>query len=165
VVFGFTRKRDEIKTTVMDWLASWQNEDISKYISFYHENFSNKKVKDLASYKAYKKGIFYGNGKPLINIKNLTILAVKDYVRVTFLQEYRSKSIQDVGRKTLYLIKDDFYKWKIIAENWSKKGIDVEDSNGVTAKEAFTPSQRFFSTTNPHKIMGDKLLHAKNSTN
>ena len=158
-------KRDEIENSISSWLKSWSEENIDEYINHYHENFSNKKVNGKSAYRKYKKSIFARAGKPSIEIKNLTILAVKDYVRATFIQEYKSNSIQDVGRKTIYLMRDDFYNWKIIAENWSKKGIDTEAQEGIVAGEVFTPSQRFFSTTNPSKIMGDKLLHARNLAN
>jgi uncharacterized membrane protein len=59
------------------------------------------------------------------------------YVAVVFKQDYQSAVINDIGMKTLYLKKDDYYKWKIVAELWSKIG--------PNANSDFKPSMRFFN--------------------
>lgn len=154
-------RRDKIKNTLDQWLSSWQQENIENYISHYHPKFRNNKLAGLTALKAYKKAIFNGAGVPKIELEDVTILGAQDYVRVTFVQKYTSNTISDIGRKTLYLKEDKYYKWKIVAENWSKKGIDVNNKSANN----FKPSQRFFTTNNPKQIMGDKLLYTKSTTN
>jgi murein L,D-transpeptidase YafK len=156
----WTVRRNNIMKTLDTWLLSWQQENIENYISHYHPLFRNIKLKGLRALKSYKKAIFNGAGTPKIEIENMTILGAKNYVRVTFVQKYTSNTISDIGRKTLYLKEDQFYQWKIVAENWSKNGLD-----NIHTAEKFEPSQRFFTTNNPKQIMGDKLLYTKRDTN
>lgn len=154
-------KRDKVKETINNWLISWQTENIENYIGHYHLLFRNNKLSGLSALKNYKKAIFNNPGKPKIELEDITILGADDYVRVTFIQKYTSNTISDIGRKTLYLKKDNYYNWKIVAENWSKKGIN----NNENRANQFMPSQRFFTTNNPKQIMGDKLLYTKSTTN
>jgi hypothetical protein len=35
-------------------------------------------------------------------------------------QDYRSVAINDLGKKTLYLRRNDNYEWKIMGELWDK---------------------------------------------
>ena len=51
-------------------------------------------------------------------------------------QDYRSDLVQDVGKKVLYLKRDNNYQWKIISEQWHKL---PEETN-----IAFVPKMRFF---------------------
>ena len=44
----------------------------------------------------------------------------ENYAIVQMLQSYESSKLQDIGKKTLYLQKDDRYNWKIVAEHWEK---------------------------------------------
>lgn len=157
---AWTVRRDKIKGTVDNWLASWQQENLNDYISHYHQNFQSRSLAGQDQLRSYKNAIFNNPGKPNIEIENITILGARNYARVTFTQKYTSNTISDVGRKTLYLKENKFYQWKIIVENWSKNGIE----NGRTAA-SFEPTQRFFTTNNPKKIMGDKLLYTKSASN
>ena len=89
----------------------------------------------------------------MIDLKNINVFQIDDYAVATFQQSYESNTIQDLGKKTLYLKRDPFYNWKIVSEQWSKHGIDKDSSGAV----AFQPSMRFFKTQNPTQIMGDLL--------
>ena len=77
---------------------------------------------------------------------------------ISFRQTYRSHSINDVGRKLLYIKRDANYNWKIVSEVWTKFGIDKEDGLRV----AFRPSQRFFETEDPSRILKIKYTTQKN---
>lgn len=133
--------RIAIKTLVDTWLESWRNEDIESYISNYHPvEFYDNFRGNYTNFKAYKRAVFAGAGTPQIQLSNLSIVASKDYVVVTFLQNYKSNSIQDTGHKTLYLKQDEYYNWKIVSENWRK----VENPEQYVLD--FRPSMRFFDT-------------------
>jgi hypothetical protein len=93
---------------------------------------------NYAKYKAYKKAVFSNPGKPKIELDNLSILQSKSYAVVTFTQKYQSNTINDAGKKLLYLKQDESYNWKIVSEVFSKNGIEGND------KVAFEPSMRFF---------------------
>ncbi len=151
---AWKQKRDNIKKTVSTWIQAWQSEDFKTYISSYHKEFQDPIRGNLTQFKIYKKAVFNQPGSPQISIDSTSILQGREYAVVTFRQAYTSKTIQDLGRKTLYLKRDEFYNWKIVAEAWSKAGISTDTNEKVS----FRPSMRFFKTSNPAQILGDTLL-------
>ncbi len=134
----FNTQRDELKKLVDNWLEAWRNKNIESYASFYHPvEFSDSKGK-FAAYKAYKKAVFSNPGQPKIDLDHISILKSKNYAVITFTQTYQSKTINDTGRKLLYLRQDENYNWKIVSEVFTKNGLENMD------KVAFEPSLRFF---------------------
>jgi len=132
-------KRNDLKTTVDGWLSAWRNKDIEKYISFYHPQEFKDSKGNYSQYKAYKSAVFSNPGKPTIDLNFISILEFKSYAVVSFSQKYQSQTINDTGKKTLYLIQDSNYQWKIVREQWSKLGLQ-----GIENQTAFEPSLRFF---------------------
>ncbi|MCP4911566.1 MAG: L,D-transpeptidase family protein [Oligoflexia bacterium] len=145
------KKRQKVAKTINDWLDAWRSEDIKKYIEQYHEEFNDPNRGNKSQFRQYKRAVFSQPGQPLIDIKNVNVFQVDDYAVATFQQAYESNTIQDLGKKTLYLKRDAYYNWKIVSEQWSKHGIDSDST------VAFQPSMRFFKTQNPVQIMGDLL--------
>lgn len=134
----FETQKKELKKTLDDWLLAWRNKDIENYISFYHPTEFIDSKGNYPKYKAYKKAVFSNPGTPKIELDHISILQSKNYAVITFTQDYESKTINDIGRKILYLRQDDNYKWKIVSEVWTKNGLE---NIGTIA---FEPSQRFF---------------------
>ena len=162
----WTSKREKLLKTVNTWAQAWRNEDFDSYINSYHKEFSDPNKGGLSAFRTYKKAVFAQPGKPEVEITDLSILQAGDYVMATFKQEYKSNTIEDIGRKTLYLKQDEYYNWKIVSEKWSKHGILTEETHNDTTNQvaSFRPSQRFFETTNPKAILGDRLLNGGRST-
>ena len=134
-------QKNEIKSGIESWLTSWRNKDIEGYMSHYHP-IDFKDIKgNFGKYKSYKKAVFNNPGKPKIELENMSILQSKDYAVVTFTQKYQSNTINDAGKKILYLKQDNSYNWKIVSEMFSKNGIEGND------KIAFEPSMRFFKNS------------------
>jgi len=136
--------KQELTNFIDTWLNAWINEDIEKYLSHYHtENFSDKFRGKYNEFAQYKKSVFSNPGAPSIKIKHITILQSKTYALISFVQNYKSNTIDDTGKKTLYLQKDEFYNWKIINESWSK----LDNQQMAEADQmAFEPTMRFFQT-------------------
>lgn len=134
----FEAQKNELKKSVDEWLGAWRNKDIESYMSHYHPGEFKDPKGNFVKYKAYKKAVFSNPGKPKIDLDNMSILLSKGYAVVTFTQRYQSNTINDAGKKTLYLKQDDSYNWKIVSENFSKAGSEGND------KVAFEPSMRFF---------------------
>ena len=147
-VWNQTRKK--LQTTLQNWSHSWQNKNINQYFSHYHQNFFDQKKGNLKQFKTYKRNVFYQPGNPQIAISHANITQNDKYAVITFIQDYRSNTVSDTGRKTLYLVKDEYYNWKIVAERWSKNGISSNPK-----KIAFQPRIRFFETNNPKKILNE----------
>ena len=134
----YNTQREELKKLVDNWLDAWKKKDIEAYASFYHPaEFTDSKGK-FAAYKAYKKAVFSNPGMPKIELDHVSILKSKNYAVITFTQNYQSKTINDTGRKLLYLRQDENYNWKIVSEVFTKNGMENMD------KVAFEPSLRFF---------------------
>lgn len=131
--------RNDILTMIQSWYTAWKEKDFQSYISYYHpQEYSDSSRKNYASFKEYKRAVFSAPGTPEIKIENISILAFKNYVVVQFQQGYKSSSINDTGKKILYLKRDHEYQWKIVSEVWNK----LDQVPAV----AFSPSMRFFNT-------------------
>lgn len=130
------RNRKDLSETVKRWAEAWQEKDFNTYISTYDQaRFHDKKHGGYESYKGYKKAVFSRPDKPQIKLDFISIFATEQYAVVHLQQDYRSVIINDIGKKTLYLKKDQNYDWKIVGEVWSRV-----DENLL----AFSPSKRFF---------------------
>jgi murein L,D-transpeptidase YafK len=120
------KNKNEIQETVNDWIKAWQYKDFKRYISYYHpKNFHDNSRGNFNAFKQYKKAVFSRDDKPAIRFENVSILNFEDYAVVQMQQNYSSAVINDVGRKILYLQKDEHYQWKIVAELWSKLNPDM----------------------------------------
>ena len=140
-------ERTAIKTKLQDWLEAWKKEDLNKYIAHYSEDLFHSKFKGgFTKYKNYKKSVFWQKGSPDIAINSVSIFKHKNYVRVRFIQDYKSSKINDTGLKTLYLARDKQYQWKIVRELWSK--FEPSKNSTIRGKNIFKPSMRFFTTSN-----------------
>ncbi|MBF0313673.1 MAG: L,D-transpeptidase family protein [Oligoflexia bacterium] len=134
----WNNNREMIRLMIQDWLDAWKKENLDRYIGHYHYDFKDPIRGNFRSFRAYKQAVFQNPGRPVVDIDNLSILAFGDYAVVNLRQIYKSNTIDDIGRKTLYLKKNERYQWKIIAEQWSSV------KSGRSHGDEFTPSMRFF---------------------
>ena len=157
---SWIKVRNELKTTIESWREAWEKEDIRSYLSHYHPTqFFDKRKGRFENFAKYKKSVFSRHGSPIVKVKNLSFFQVNDYAVAVFQQDYQSNSINDIGRKILYLKKDKYYNWKIVNEKWTKHGIAPDSSESNTA---FRPEMRFFKTKNPGQILGDSWKKVNN---
>jgi murein L,D-transpeptidase YafK len=130
------RNRKDVSEAVQKWTRAWQDKDFDTYISAYDpKHFHDNSKGSYNAFKNYKKAVFSRSDKPQIKFEFISVLSTDQYAVVNLQQDYRSVVINDIGKKTLYLKKDENYDWKIVGELWSK----VESEN-----LAFSPSKRFF---------------------
>ncbi len=132
--------RNKISEAIQKWLEAWKSEDLEAYMAFYHPIEFKDRKGGYAAYKEYKKAVFANPGRPEISLAHISVIVPGDYAVATFTQTYRSNSINDTGKKTLYLKRDENYDWKIASEGWSKLTAD-----GMGEQVAFRPSMRFFN--------------------
>lgn len=141
--WNFARK--QITEALNSWVSAWQQEDLDKYMEFYHPSDFRDSKGNFKNYRDYKRAVFHNPGRPEIVLSDISILWPEDYVLVTFKQHYKSDTINDTGKKTLYLKRDEFYDWKIVSENWSKIPKDeAKNEESRSTSLAFRPSMRFF---------------------
>lgn len=145
-------KREKLNNTLESWLTSWRELDINKYLSHYDQDFFYDPVRgNYNQFELHKQKIFKNTKKPEIEVIDLNLFQTGEYAVATFVQKYKSNVVEDIGKKTLYLKKNDSYEWKIVAEVWSKSGIPKQplDYNLLS----FTPKLRFFETRDPAQIL------------
>lgn len=135
------------------WHKAWEKEDIGAYLAHYGaKEFRDPVRGSFPSFKRYKTAVFGAPGTPSISLDNVAIMSSGPYAVISFRQHYKSGTIDDVGKKLLYIKRDAYYNWKIVSEVWTKLGIDKEGGTRI----AFGPSQRFFDTENPSDILDIK---------
>lgn len=145
-------ERNNIVGTVNAWANAWQNEDIETYLSQYDRKLFSDRIRgNYKSFSTYKRAVFSAPGKPEVSISNMSIMMANGYAVATFVQDYKATNLSDIGKKLLYLKRNEYYEWKVVSEVWTKHGIQTpeEEINRV----AFQPSMRFFKTLNPEQIM------------
>lgn len=131
------KNKENLVSEVLTWADSWRDKKFETYIKQYSKTeFNDPSKGNWHQFKRYKKAIFSRTETPEIAFRNISILAHEDYAVVTLEQDYASQLVQDIGKKTLYLKKDENYDWKIVSEQWSK--LDPRD------ELAFVPAMRFF---------------------
>lgn len=130
------KNRLEVTNFINKWATAWQEKDFDSYMDSYSESeFYDRSRGGFHNYKRYKKAVFSRPDKPIIQFDHISVLNTNDYAVVTLQQTYQSTIINDIGKKTLYLRKDDTYSWKIIGELFTP----ISENH-----LAFTPSMRFF---------------------
>ena len=152
-------ERTALSQTLNEWLEAWREKDIKKYLSFYHETeFHDRYRGNFNQFSSYKKAVFSNPGNPTIDLKDISLFRTDDYAVINFTQDYSSNTIKDSGKKTLYLKRNEYYKWMIVAEVWTKAGfIQGDSSNESSTSEqettiAFRPSMRFFKDEDENVI-------------
>jgi len=115
-----TSLESEIKLMLEKWRESWEKNQYNDYISHYSENFSHSNYGKISQFKAHKKNVFQQNFSPSVQMEHLSFVANESMAIVRFKQVYQAKNLNDSGLKTLYLIRDEYYQWKILSEEWEK---------------------------------------------
>ncbi|MEI8346036.1 MAG: L,D-transpeptidase family protein [Pseudomonadota bacterium] len=134
--------RKGLQTVIDNWGKAWAGKDINNYILHYSkEEFKDSVRGNYEQFRRYKLNVFSAAGNPEIHLDNVSLVQFGNYGVATFKQHYKFQTINDTGKKILYLKRDEYYQWKIVSEIWSK--LDLEERQQV----AFRPSMRFFDNS------------------
>ena len=99
-----------------DWIKAWSTRDMTSYISFYDQKFTNA-GKNLASYERYKKAVFGSYKSMTVKISNLRVITHPKYALVMMNQEFKGdERFKSNGRKMVYMQKSSDGAWKIVRE-------------------------------------------------
>lgn len=98
------------------WRSSWESQNISDYIKFYHPEFENL-GRGRDQWRVYKEALADKYAFIRVSIIEPMVFIHNDSAVIRFLQDYKSDQNQDFGEKTLYLKKLD-EDFKIIGEEW-----------------------------------------------
>jgi murein L,D-transpeptidase YafK len=138
------REGAELKRLVIEWLESWRESRVERYMSFYGQDFVSQ-GKDWHQWRAHKKRLTEKYGRIDIKIDGLQILRENGVVLARFIQTYRADGFFSNGVKRLYLMKKS-PEWKITYEFFTKKtGVPAQVSAEVARKREVSSIERFIN--------------------
>jgi len=107
---------DDVRANVYAWRNSWENRDISSYMSFYSPDFRSEGI-DYKGWIQKKTKLFKSTNDIQVEIIGLGVFIEAEYATATFVQRYHDSKFSDVGEKTLTMVNSNG-KWKIVSEAW-----------------------------------------------
>jgi hypothetical protein len=115
-----------IRPNLNNWVKAWQSRNTSLYLSFYSKNFKDRN-RSRPKWEAYRRQSLNNSLNILIIIRDIKTQRFNNgLIRVTFIQQFKSDTISDIGIKELVWAKEGS-SWKIIKETWkpSVKGKNI----------------------------------------
>ena len=110
-------ERSSLAAAFEQWRADWESRDTDRYLQHYAGGF-RAGGEDLAAWKAHKRSVNAGKKWVKVRVSQVSMFRYpreRDFVVVTFEQDYRSNSLSNVMRKRQYWIKESG-QWKILYE-------------------------------------------------
>lgn len=97
-----------IMSELFRWKKMWAASEINEYLKFYDENFTRYDGMNFSRFKAMKSEIFSRKGEKKIVFSNFLItpypnIKNENIFRVSFYEDYASKTHKFQGQKTLYV--------------------------------------------------------------
>ena len=110
-------ERNSLAAAFEQWRVDWESRDTDRYLQHYSGNFSAG-GENLAAWKAHKRIVNAGKKWVKVRVSKVSMFRYpreRDFVVVTFEQDYRSNSLSNVMRKRQYWVKESG-QWKILYE-------------------------------------------------
>lgn len=127
-----TTARKELQDWVQSWKTAWESKDLEKYLTFYSADFKAQKM-DKKKWRQYKSGLNERYQTISINVKDPFLLMKKNEAIISFIQDYKSDGLKDLGEKTLYVQKNEQGKFEILTEIWRPLSSDALVLNPTAA--------------------------------
>jgi hypothetical protein len=107
---------DVVISQLLIWKKAWEERKVNTYLSFYSKSFKvpQKSHKDWI---AQRRSALNGNSRISIQISDVQMKQNHETIEISFIQEFKSDIISNVGRKELVWINEG-NSWKIIQETW-----------------------------------------------
>jgi murein L,D-transpeptidase YafK len=110
-------ERSSLASAFEQWRADWENRDAGRYLSHYSTRFSAG-GQDLAAWSTHKRSVNAAKSWVKVKLSRVSMFGYpreRDFVVVTFDQDYRSNNLSNVMRKRQYWVKEAG-QWKILYE-------------------------------------------------
>ncbi len=111
------RERALLAGALEQWRADWQSRDTERYLTHYSSRFAAP-GQDLEAWGAHKRKVNSGKQWIKVGLSRVAMFRYpreRDFVVVTFDQDYKSSGLSNVMRKRQYWVKEGA-QWKIIYE-------------------------------------------------
>ncbi len=107
---------DVIMSLFLIWIKAWQEKDTNTYFSLYSPRLEDT-GKSFSGWKASRVKTFRKSGRINISVSEVQMKKNNDRIEMSFIQEYQSDTLSDLGRKVLTW-KLEGNQWLIIREQW-----------------------------------------------
>jgi murein L,D-transpeptidase YafK len=110
-------ERKSLGAAFEQWRADWQSRDVETYLAHYSPRF-NASRQDLAAWSEHKRKVNAGRKWIKVGVSRVSMFRYpreRDFVVVSFDQDYRSDGLSNVMRKRQYWVKEGA-RWKIVYE-------------------------------------------------
>ncbi|MBT5551373.1 MAG: SPOR domain-containing protein [Nitrospina sp.] len=107
---------DVVVSQLLIWLKAWEARKVNDYLSFYSQKFKDPK-KSRQEWARQRRSALNGNSSISIEISNIQIKQNDETVEMSFIQNFKSDKVSDVGKKELVWVNEG-NSWKIIQEVW-----------------------------------------------
>ncbi|MED5403188.1 MAG: L,D-transpeptidase family protein [SAR324 cluster bacterium] len=111
------REQQILLGTIESWRRAWEDDVAENYLSYYSDNFLTEKW-NASTWREHKINVNSQNERRRILINDLSVLKSKNIYHIRFVQTYTSSTLNDVGFKHLFLVKEQD-GLKIVSENWT----------------------------------------------
>jgi len=134
---------DDVRANVYAWRNSWENRDISSYMSFYSPDFRSEGL-DYKGWMKKKTELFKTSVDIQVEITDLGVFIEAEYATARFVQRYHDPKVSDVGEKTLTMVNSNG-KWKIVSEAWKPLAMPAR----ITKEMALRSSPKELGSVSP----------------
>ncbi|KMP11965.1 hypothetical protein UZ36_02695 [Candidatus Nitromaritima sp. SCGC AAA799-C22] len=107
---------DIVMSYFLVWLKAWQEKNTDTYFSFYSRKLESVD-RSFNEWRASRLKTFQKSGRININVSEVRMKKGNDRIELSFVQEYKSDILSDVGRKQL-IWKREGSRWRIVRELW-----------------------------------------------
>jgi len=111
------KERAALAAALEQWRADWQSRDTERYLAHYSSRFAAS-GQNLAAWSAHKRKVNGAKQWIKVGLSRVAMFRYpreRDFVVVTFDQDYKSSGLSNVMRKRQYWVKEGA-AWKIIYE-------------------------------------------------
>ncbi|MZH03052.1 MAG: SPOR domain-containing protein [Nitrospinae bacterium] len=110
---------DIVVSQMLIWLKAWESGEINTYLSFYSKDFKTPR-KSRKQWEQGRRFVLGRNTGTTIQVSDMEMKQDGDVIEMSFIQDYKSDRVSDIGRKEL-IWKNEGNSWKIIKETWAPK--------------------------------------------
>jgi murein L,D-transpeptidase YafK len=112
------KERAALTGALEQWRADWQSRDTERYLAHYSGGFASKEGQNLDAWSAHKRTVNGAKRWIKVGVSRVSMFRYpreRDFVVVTFDQDYRSDGLSNVMKKRQYWVKEGA-TWKIVYE-------------------------------------------------
>jgi murein L,D-transpeptidase YafK len=111
-------ERAAIAAALEQWRADWQSRDTERYLAHYSSRFASKEGQNYQAWAGHKRKVNGAKKWIKVGLGRVAMFRYpreRDFVVVSFDQDYRSDGLSNVMKKRQYWVKEGA-QWKIIYE-------------------------------------------------